>query len=93
MLDVLQSAYSDTPKYLWATAGGNVLLHVGRLGKLGKLPQVRRLSSPAGRLCNRIWGGWRPGLCVVCKSVKLAWAEHTFCKLVASGVFQTAAAR
>ncbi|GAQ81201.1 Metallo-hydrolase/oxidoreductase superfamily protein [Klebsormidium nitens] len=39
MLDVLRTAYSDTPKYLWSIAAGNVLLHVGRLEKLGKLPE------------------------------------------------------
>ena len=41
MLDVLGKAYSDTPRYLWFIAAGNVLLHVGRLEKLGKLPKVR----------------------------------------------------
>jgi hypothetical protein len=40
VLDVLGAAYGDTPKYLWSIAAGNVLLHVGRLEKLGKLPKV-----------------------------------------------------
>jgi hypothetical protein len=64
MLDVLGAAYGDTPKYLWSIAAGNVLLHVGRLEKLGKLPKVsvkpskkirKRASLQSSRSIRRKW--------------------------------------